>query len=59
MGWFSKKSDPITQRAKQLNDQIAALEAEIHRLATEQERPARAEKLELEKEKPEKQERQS
>lgn len=33
MGLFRKKSDPISERAKALNDQIAALEAEIQRLA--------------------------
>ena len=38
MGWFSKKSDPITERAKQLNDQISALEAEIQRLASQTEK---------------------
>jgi hypothetical protein len=32
MGWFSKKSDPITDRARTLTDQIAALEAQIKAL---------------------------
>jgi hypothetical protein len=33
MGLFRKKPDPISERAKALNSQIAALEAEIKRLA--------------------------
>lgn len=37
MGLFRKKLDPISERAKSLNDQIAALEAEIHRLAEQKE----------------------
>lgn len=36
MGFFKKKADPITERARALNDQIAALEAEIERLNEEQ-----------------------
>ncbi len=32
MGFFKKKVDPISERAKALNEQIAALEAEIQRL---------------------------
>ena len=32
MGWFKKKSDPISERAQALNDQIAALEAQIREL---------------------------
>src|SRR5437773_897832 len=32
MALFKKKSDPISERSKTLNDQIAALEAEIQRL---------------------------
>ena len=35
MGFFKKKADPISERAKALNDQIAALEAEIQRLSIE------------------------
>jgi hypothetical protein len=35
MGFFKKKADPISERAKALNDQIAALEAEIQRLSTQ------------------------
>ncbi len=34
MGFFKKKADPISERAKALNEQIAALEAEIQRLST-------------------------
>ena len=33
MGLFRKKPDPISERAKALNQQIAALEAEIQKLA--------------------------
>lgn len=33
MGLFKKKPDPISERAKLLNDQIAALESEIKKLA--------------------------
>lgn len=29
MGWFRKKEDPISERARTLNDQIAQLEAQI------------------------------
>src|SRR5436309_14272552 len=36
MGLFSKKTDVISERAKLLNDQIAALEAEIKKLAEQQ-----------------------
>jgi hypothetical protein len=32
MGWFNKKSDPISSRATALNAEIASLEAEIKRL---------------------------
>jgi hypothetical protein len=32
MGWFSKKPDPITDRARTLTGQIAALEAQIKAL---------------------------
>ena len=35
MGLFKKKRDPISERARALNDQIAALEAQIQKLATE------------------------
>jgi len=35
MGFFKKKVDPVSERAKALNEQIAALEAEIQRLSTE------------------------
>lgn len=37
MGLFNKKPDPISERAKALNDQIAALEAQIKKLSTEPE----------------------
>jgi len=33
MGLFKKKSDPISERAKTLNQEIAALQAEIQRLS--------------------------
>src|SRR5882762_911013 len=33
MGLFKKKSDPISERAKTLNQQIAALQAQIERLS--------------------------
>src|SRR5690242_16865192 len=32
MGWLKKKSDPISQRARALNAEIAALESQIKRL---------------------------
>ena len=32
MGWFNKKPDPISDRARVLNHQIAALEAQIEQL---------------------------
>jgi hypothetical protein len=32
MGWFKKKPDPITDRARVLSDEIAALEAQIKEL---------------------------
>jgi hypothetical protein len=34
MGWFKKKADPISDRARALNDEIAALEAQIKHLDT-------------------------
>src|SRR4051812_36651264 len=41
MGLFKKKSDPITERARDLNDQIAALQEQIASLAGKlQEAPA-------------------
>lgn len=33
MGWFSKKPDPISQRARTLGTEIAALEAQIKELS--------------------------
>src|SRR5262245_46364719 len=38
MALFKKKLDPISERSKALNDQIAALEAEIQRISTEESR---------------------
>src|SRR5437764_927752 len=35
MGLFKKKSDPISERAQALNEQIAALEDEIKRLSSQ------------------------
>ena len=35
MGWFAKNQDPITGRAKELNAEIAALEAQIRSLANQ------------------------
>src|ERR1700677_5139730 len=32
MGWFKKKPDPLSDRARALSDEIAALEAQIKRL---------------------------
>ena len=32
MGWFNKKTDPISDRARQLSEEIAALETQIKRL---------------------------
>src|SRR5579872_1507665 len=32
MGWFHKKTDPISERARALKEEIAALEAQIKRL---------------------------
>lgn len=44
MGLFKKKADPITERSRALNDQIASLEREIARLADKLEsEPAEAE----------------
>jgi hypothetical protein len=37
MGLFRKKPDPISERAKHLNEQIAALETEIKKLAEQKE----------------------
>ena len=42
MGLFKKKPDPISERAKLLNNQIAALEAEIKKLADQKETPPTA-----------------
>jgi hypothetical protein len=40
MGLFRKKSDPVAERAKLLDEQIAALEAEISKLNAQQEKAA-------------------
>lgn len=42
MGLFKKKPDPISERAKLLSGQIAALEAEIQKLAEQKATPPRA-----------------
>ena len=39
MGLFTKKADPITSKAKALNQQIAALEAEIKQLSSRADTP--------------------
>jgi hypothetical protein len=39
MGLFKKKPDPISERAQALNNQIAALEAQIQRLSETKEEP--------------------
>ena len=38
MGWFSKRPDPISDRARTLNDEIARLEAQIRDLDTQLQR---------------------
>lgn len=38
MGWLKKKSDPLTEKARSLNAEIAALEAQIKRLDTQVQR---------------------
>jgi hypothetical protein len=45
MGWFQKKTDPISDRARQLSEEIAALEAQIKRLGVKQEPGAPAPRL--------------
>jgi hypothetical protein len=40
MGLFRKKADPITSRAKELNQRIAKLEAEIQKLNTKPGKPS-------------------
>ncbi len=39
MGLFKKKSDPISERARDLNQEIAALETEIKKLSAQQAQP--------------------
>ena len=38
MGWLKKKNDPLTERARSLNAEIAELEAQIERLDTQLQR---------------------
>jgi cell division protein FtsB len=38
MGWLKKKNDPLTERARSLNAEIAMLEAQIKRLDTQLQR---------------------
>ena len=40
MGWFKKKSDPISERSQALNEEIAALEAQIKELHDREARPS-------------------
>ena len=42
MGWFKKKADPITDRARALAEEIAALEAQIKRLDSKLQPPTSA-----------------
>ncbi len=44
MGYFTKKADPVSARARSLNNEIAALESQIQRLTTQQEKSARKRK---------------
>src|SRR5260221_2306996 len=39
MGLLKKKSDPISERARDLNEEIAALESEIKKLSAQQAQP--------------------
>jgi cell division protein FtsB len=39
MGWFKKKSDPVSERAQALSSEIAALEAEIKQLDEQLQHP--------------------
>lgn len=39
MGIFSKKSDPISQRARRLEAEIASLESQIHKLSQKKDEP--------------------
>lgn len=40
MGWLKKKPDPLTERARALNAEIAALEAEIRKLDAKLQEPS-------------------
>jgi uncharacterized small protein (DUF1192 family) len=39
MGWFKKKSDPVAERARALNERIAALQAQIEQLSSQLQAP--------------------
>lgn len=39
MGWSKKKEDPISERARALSEEIAALEAQIKRIARQEQKP--------------------
>jgi len=41
MAWFKKKPDPISDRARALNEEIAALESQIQQLAEQKEQAPR------------------
>lgn len=45
MAWFRKKQDPISDRARALNEEIAQLEAEIARLGAQTQHPANQPRL--------------
>ena len=45
MGWFTKKADPLSERARTLTEEIAALEAQIKRLDSKLPSSAPAPKL--------------
>jgi cell division protein FtsB len=40
MGWLTKQADPVSARARDLNQEIAALEQQISRLNSQIEKPA-------------------
>jgi hypothetical protein len=44
MGLFTKKADPISSKAKALNQQISALQSEIKQLSSRLEKPAEPER---------------
>lgn len=45
MGWFKKKSDPVSERAQHLSSEIAALEAEIKQLDAQLQRTPESPRL--------------